>query len=85
MAGDPAPALQRGPQDWITHPGRDIDHGDGGLDLRRCDYLGIDAIQVIGAYPTFDISHILQAVTQVIDTARAEHDIVIQVPAQPFP
>ena len=85
VAGNPAPALQRGPQDWITHTGRDIDHGDGGLDLRRRDHLGIDAIQVIGADPAFDITQVLQAVSQVIDAALAEHDIVIQVPAQPLP
>ena len=85
VAGNPAPALQRGPKDWITHPGRGIDHGDGGLDLRRRDHLGVNPVQAVGADPPFYIPHVLQAVAQVINAALAEHDVVIQVPAQPFP
>ena len=55
------------------------------LYLRRIDDLGVDADKPIRVYATLDVTHVLQAVADVVDATLAEHDVVIQVLAEPLP
>ncbi len=47
--------------------------------------MAIDAVQPIGVHAAMDVAHVLQVVTEVVDAALAEHDVVIQILAQSFP
>ena len=82
---NPGAALQRSPEDRIARRRRRIDNRNCFLDLLRSHDLGIDAVQPIRRDASLDIAHVLQSVTEVVDAALAEHDVVVQVLAETFP
>ena len=45
----------------------------------------VDPVESIGIHAALDIAHVLKGMTEVIDAALAEHDVIVHVLAEAFP
>ena len=78
-------ALQRCAKHGIARVGRYVEAGNRLGEFGRTDDLGVDAVEPVGVDAPLDVAHVLQRMAEVVDAALAEHDVVVQIPAQPLP
>ena len=83
VARHAGPTLQRSTEHRVARV--QVDEGNHLLDLCRCDHFAVNSVESVGVDPTFNVPHVLQAVTQVHHPALAEHHVVVDVLRKTFP
>ena len=78
-------ALQRGAQYRVARIRRSIDERNRLADLLGADHFGIDPVQPIRVDAALDVAHVLQRMAEVVHAALTEHDVVVEILAQPLP
>ncbi len=85
VTGGAGARLVGGAHDRVACVRRRVDQRHHRFDLLRRDELGVDAVEAIGVDPAPAVAHLLQGVREVEHATLAEHHVVVEVLAQPFP
>ena len=85
MAGDTAAALKSGAHHRKACIGRDVERRAVSLGLIGCQPLIVDTVQPVRMDMAPEALHIMHAVRQHHHAALREHDVVVQLLAQPLP
>ena len=79
MAGNARAPLQSGAEDRVAQGGAHVEDRAEGLDARRIEPLGIDAVQAVGIDAPARLAHVAQIVGEVHDAALGQHDVVVEI------
>ena len=85
MPGGAGALLQRRAHHRIAGGPRDIEWRAVVLGLLRCQPTVVDAIQPVGVHVALEALHVMDVVRQHQHAALGEHDVVVQLLAEPFP
>ena len=84
VARDPAAALERCAQHRVAHVRRGVEDGHHRLDPRRGEHLGVDAVQPDRVDPPRELAQVVEVVREVEHSALAQHDVEVELPAEPL-